>query len=81
MRIADGLDDAFIGIGRRCGQPDLAVYSKSIAVKVLEAQGLSETDALEYFEFNVEGAWIGEETPIWFYEMTLKEYVDEQDEE
>ena len=28
---------------------------------------MSELEAIEYFEFNVSGAYVGENTPIWLY--------------
>lgn len=62
---ADGFDDAIIGVGSRCGQPEIVVYSVEKVIAILEAQGLSNEEALEHFEFNIEGAWIGEKTPIW----------------
>ena len=76
MKVIDGLDDAFIGVARRCGQPDLAVYSKSIAIKLLQEDIKDHAEAQEYFDFNIEGAWVGDDTPLIFYEMTLKEYQE-----
>ena len=66
MLLADGFDAAFLGVARRCGQPDLAVYSVQRAIRVLrDRDGMSEEDAREYLEFNTIGAWLGEESPIW----------------
>jgi hypothetical protein len=62
--LADGFDCAFVGIGRRCGQRSLAVYSKSKAIAHL-METMDHEDALDYFGFNVEGGWLGEHTPIW----------------
>ena len=63
---ADGFDDAIIGIGSRCGQPDLLVYDIDTALDILmDRDGMSYEEAQEYFSFNVEGAWVGEGTPIW----------------
>jgi len=72
--IADGLDAAFLGIGRRCGQPDLAVYSipKAIAI-LMDRDGMRDEDAREYLEFNTIGAWVGVLTPVWVEAMTLDE--------
>jgi len=64
---ADGLEAACIGIGRRCGQPALAVYDYDKAVQLFVDDGMSHEDAVEWMEFNVVGAWMGENTPIWFY--------------
>lgn len=64
--LADGFEDAFVGIARRCGQPSLAVYDCDLCVRVLmERDGMDELEAWEYLEFNSVGAWAGEHTPVW----------------
>jgi hypothetical protein len=35
LLLATGFEDAFLGIGRRCGQPDLAIYSIPKAIRIL----------------------------------------------
>jgi hypothetical protein len=60
--LANGFDDAFVGIGRQFGRP-IAVYNKSKCINILQ-EDMSEEEAEEYFQFNVEGAWVGENTPI-----------------
>ena len=63
---ADGLDEALVGVARRCGQPTLAVYDYEKCVEVfMSREGMSHEDAIEWMEFNVVGAWLGEGTPIW----------------
>lgn len=61
--LADGLEDAFIGIGRQFNTP-VAVYSRSKAIQCLIDQGMSYPEAEEYFDFNTAGAWVGKQTPI-----------------
>jgi hypothetical protein len=60
--LADGFDDAFVGIGRQFGRP-IAVYNRSKCIDILK-EDMSEEEAEEYFQYNVEGAWVGENTPI-----------------
>lgn len=60
---ADGFDGALVGIARRCGQPALAVYSRSKCIEILTKK-MSSEEAEEYYEFNVCNAWVGENTPI-----------------
>lgn len=62
----DGLDDALVGVARRCGQPTLAVYDyeKCIEVFMRGDPGMTYEDAVEWIEFNVVGGWIGEMTPV-----------------
>lgn len=63
--LADGFDDAFIGIGERCGQPAIAIYDRDRCIDTLVIRdGMSYEDAEEFFEFNVSGAWVGPETPV-----------------
>jgi hypothetical protein len=63
---ADGFDDALVGVARRCGQPTLAVYDYERGVDVLmRRDGMDYEEAVEWMEFNVVGAWVGEHTPIW----------------
>lgn len=64
---ADGFDDAILGLGRRCGQPDLLVYDVDKCVDILMKDGMTNEEAIEYFEFNVVGARMGEGTPIFLY--------------
>ena len=62
--LADGFDEALIGTGYRCGQPEIAVYDIKKCVSVLESQGMSHEEAKEHLDFNVFGAWVGEKAPI-----------------
>ena len=66
MLKADGLDEAIIGIGSRCGQEDLIIYDIDKVIWILmQRDGMTDTEAVEFFEFNIQGSWQGEETPIW----------------
>jgi hypothetical protein len=58
---ADGFDEAIIGIEDYSMR---LIYSVSKCIEVLK-KDMSEEDAIEYFEFNVKGAYVGEQTPIW----------------
>lgn len=58
---ADGFDDAIIGV---CTESHRLVYSVSKCIEVLR-QEMSRDEALEYFYYNVSGAYVGEQTPIW----------------
>jgi len=63
--LLDGFDEAIIGITNRINTPVLAVYSwESIINILIERDGLSLDDAMEYTDFNILGAWVGERTPI-----------------
>jgi hypothetical protein len=59
---ADGFDDAVIGIDTDSMR---LIYSIQKCIEVLKEEGMDEIDAVEYFEYNVLGAYVGEKTPIW----------------
>lgn len=71
MLTADGFDEAIIGIARRCGQPDLVAYSVTKCLEVLMRDGATYEEAVDHFESNTAGAWVGEETPVWVYDAEL----------
>jgi len=58
---ADGFDDAIIGIEETSMR---LIYSISKCIEIL-SKDMTEEEAIEYFEFNVSGAYFGEKTPIW----------------
>ena len=62
--LADGFDQALVGIGRRVGQRSLAIYDRNKCIQIIKSDLDSEEDAEEYFEYNVSGAWMGPNTPI-----------------
>ena len=59
----DGLEDALVGVMCRFGQGPVALYSKRKCLDIFVAQGCSEEEAEEHFDFNVIGAWVGDGTP------------------
>lgn len=58
---ADGFDDAIIGIDEETMR---LIYSVSKCIDILK-KDMEEEDAIEYFNFNVNGAYMGDKTPIW----------------
>jgi hypothetical protein len=65
---ADGFDDAVIGIDT--GTMRL-IYSVTRCVEILMVGGMDMNDAIEYFDFNVRGSYVGEKTPIWCDDMYM----------
>jgi hypothetical protein len=68
--LMDNLDEAFIGLSRRINEPTLAVYSWDRIIDCLMSNdGMTYDEAVEFAEFNIAGAWVGERTPIIVYPM------------
>lgn len=66
--IADGLDNAIVGLDP---YKLVLIYSISQILEIfVERDGMTPDDAIEFFDFNVAGAYVGERTPIWFDDLT-----------
>jgi hypothetical protein len=81
---ADGFEGALLGIGRQFSL-DIAVYDYSKCISILmEKQGFSYEDAVEWMEYNVVGAYVGKTTPIFLmdeeYSQILLDGGDEDGE-
>jgi hypothetical protein len=63
MMAMDGYDDCIVGYVERFGQPAIICYDKAKVIAKLMSDGMDETDANEWFEFNQIGAWVGDTTP------------------
>lgn len=63
--IADGLDEAIIGVDY---DKFVIIYSVKKVIEVL-CRDMNEEDAWEHFSFNIQGAYVGEKTPIWCYDL------------
>jgi len=69
--LADGFDEAFIGMVERCGLPaPVVLYDKGKCIQILiDRDGMTYEDAEEFFDFNVTGAWVGEYTPMFLVDV------------
>ena len=62
---ADGFDDAVIGT---CYNTGRIVYSIERMLQILiDRDGMSMEEAIEYFSFNIGGAYVGEMTPMYVW--------------
>ena len=57
----DGFDDCICGIVERHGMDALLLYDTNTIIEKMMSQ-----DGMEYVEFNIKGAWMGEGTPCFF---------------
>ena len=68
MLKADGYDEAIIGQGNQFTKSPVLVYDAEKVIDILcKRDGMTDEEALEYFSFNIEGAWVGENTPIFVW--------------
>ena len=76
MKTFDGFEGALVGAadvwhpgGNRVTR---AVYSGEMIVVILMSQGMSPQEAHEYCDFNIEGNYAGEDTPVIFWDGILE---------
>jgi len=63
----DGYDEAIIGpalVWRDKQRVDVLVYDAEKIREILMRDGMDAEEAREYIEFNIEGGYIGIETPV-----------------
>lgn len=66
----DGLNEALIGFGSRCGMNDVAIYSVEKIIETLIIKyDMEEDDAQDWYDYNIEGAFLGENTPIFVFDL------------
>jgi hypothetical protein len=85
--LCDGFDEAIIGMAERINLGPVVAYSVEKIIEILmKDMEVSEedledgetieskkySDAYEYFEYNIKGAWMGEFTPV-FIEKLIEE--------
>jgi len=58
------LDEAIIGVALRIGFEAVCYNSSKVIELLMEHDGMSYEDAVEYMDFNMKGAWVGETTPV-----------------
>ena len=65
--LADGFEEAIIGLDAS-QEVVRVVYDIDAIISILmERDEMTEEDALEHFGYNIQGAYVGEGTPIYVY--------------
>ena len=77
--LIDGFDSAIIGMAERINLGPVVAYDEEKIIDILskemeleDTESMTEDEiesekymmAVEYFEYNIKGAWLGENTPI-----------------
>ena len=59
----DQFDDCIIGIVERFGMEPSVCYDRENGLQVLMNSGLTGEEAVEWYEYNTLGGWVGDTTP------------------
>ncbi len=79
--LADGFEEAFIGVVESFGTAPKACYNYDACINILmedcngvpSQTGMTYDEAVEYLEFNVTQAYVGENTPAFIMNVALGE--------
>lgn len=64
--LCDGFDEAIIGMVDRINLGPVVAYDVNKMLEIMvERDGMTYEDAMEYFDYNILGAWLGENTPVY----------------
>jgi hypothetical protein len=70
---ADGFEEALIGVSTQFNRGPVALYDWDKCVELLmKRDGMDYDQAVEFMDFNVTGAWVGEKTPAFARLMTTE---------
>jgi len=67
--LADGFEKALIGVT----DDGVAVYIKEAMIAALIDEGMTYEDSVEFLEFNVFSAYVGDYTPIYVNSVNLED--------
>ena len=86
MKLADGYEDAFVGSSISAfDRKQVAIYDYDKCIMILmHDNDWNEEEAIDWFDFNTIGSWVGEDTPIFINQhliTNIEDYLEEEDEE
>lgn len=68
--LLDGFDEAIIGMAERINLGPVVAYDiEKILDIMIERDEMTYEEAMEFFDFNIQGAWMGEFTPIYITKL------------
>ena len=66
--ILEGFDEAIIGLAERINLGPVVAYDVNKICEILmNKHNMSYEEAIEYFNFNIIGAWMGDFTPVYIF--------------
>jgi len=72
LLLMDCYDECIIGVVERAGQSPIVCYDRDKVLQQHMDDGMDYEEALEFFEFNQLGAWVGDATPCFLTPNGLK---------
>ena len=63
LMLMDDYNDCIVGVAERFGSGSHVVYDLNKVLNKLVESGMNEEEAREYYEFNMIGSYVGDNTP------------------
>jgi hypothetical protein len=76
MVVYPDLEPYFVGIIEQFGRPPIRCYDLVSVFAQYMRDGMTFEEAVEHFEFNVRGAWVGDSTPCFLRKPNELEMFD-----
>jgi hypothetical protein len=57
-------DEAIVGVATRIGLEAICYSQEKVIDLLMKHDGMEYDEAVEYMEFNMKGAWVGDSTPV-----------------
>lgn len=71
------MDEAIAGLLATAGKAPVICYDRDLVIEILMKDGMDRDEAEEFFSFNIEGAYMGDATPV--YLTSAKTLIDQVD--
>jgi hypothetical protein len=62
-----GFENCILGVAEKFGGPPVAVLDIEKMLSQMQEEGMTYEEALEYFEFNILAAYVGDQTPVYVH--------------
>jgi len=72
-------DKCIVGLARSAGESYSVCYDENKVIKCLTDGGMTEEEAYEFFDYNIIGAYMGERTPTFLWDFTVKKDAPQTD--
>lgn len=77
MLLADGFEDAIIGIAEQFGRNEIVAYDYDKCVRILmDRDGMTYEEGVEWMQFNVIGSYLNDCMPCFIHLQDKEEVID-----
>lgn len=67
--ILDGFNEAIIGLVEEFGNGPRILYSRDKILQIMQDRdGMTEEEAIEFYDYNILGMFAGEQNPVMLYQ-------------